>query len=112
MRTCPQCQETYADDIDFCPQDGTPLPRPSSLRHAVLHPSLTRKYRIVRAVGTGGMGTVFLAEQTAVGNRRVALKVLHRKLLDDPEFLSRFHNEAAATGRIRHLNVVTIYDYG
>jgi eukaryotic-like serine/threonine-protein kinase len=42
----------------------------------------------------------------------VALKVLLRKLLDDPEFLLRFQNEAASTGRIRHPNVVTIYESG
>src|SRR5208283_1841710 len=46
------------------------------------------------------MGAVFLAEQIAVGNRPVALKVLSRKLLDDPDFLLRFQNEAASTGRI------------
>jgi serine/threonine-protein kinase len=58
------------------------------------------------------MGTVFLAEQIAVGNRPVALKVLNRKLLDDPDFLLRFQNEAASTGRIHHANVVTIYESG
>ena len=56
------------------------------------------------------MGAVFLAEQLTVGNRPVALKVLSRKLLDDPEFLLRFQNEAASTGRIHHANVVTIYE--
>jgi serine/threonine-protein kinase len=58
------------------------------------------------------MGTVFLAEQIAVGKRPVALKVLLRKLLDDPEFLLRFQNESASTGRIHHPNVVTIYESG
>jgi serine/threonine-protein kinase len=58
------------------------------------------------------MGAVYLAEQIAVGNRPVALKVLSRKLLDDPEFLVRFQNEAASTGRIHHVNVVTIYESG
>ncbi len=58
------------------------------------------------------MGTVFLAEQVAVGNRPVAIKVLRRELLEDPEFLVRFRNEAASTGRIRHENVVTIYESG
>ena len=42
----------------------------------------------------------------------VALKVLSRKLLDDPDFLLRFQNEAASTGRIHHSNVVTIYESG
>ncbi len=58
------------------------------------------------------MGAVFLAEQIQVGNRPVALKILLRKLLDDPEFLLRFQNEAASTGRIHHPNVVTIYESG
>jgi serine/threonine protein kinase len=69
-------------------------------------------FRILRSLGTGGMGAVFLAEQIAVGNRPVALKVLSRKLLDDPDFLLRFQNEAASTGRIHHANVVTIYESG
>ena len=56
------------------------------------------------------MGTVFLAEQIGVGNRPVALKVLNRKLLDDPDFLVRFQNEAGSTGRIHHPNVVSIYE--
>ena len=58
------------------------------------------------------MGTVFHAEQVGVGNRPVALKVLNRKLLDDPDFLLRFQNEAGSTGRIRHSNVVTIFESG
>jgi len=42
----------------------------------------------------------------------MALKVLNRKLLDDPEFLMRFQNEAASTGRVRYPHVVTIYESG
>ena len=79
---------------------------------ANLAAGLARRFRIVRRLGAGGMGAVFLAEQIAVGNRPVALKVLNHKLLDDPEFLLRFQNEAASTGRIRHPNVVTIYESG
>ena len=48
----------------------------------------------------------------AGANRPVALKVLNRKLLDDPEFLLRFQNEGGSTGRIRHANVVTIFESG
>ena len=47
--------------------------------------SLARRFRLIRQLGAGGMGAVFLAEQIAVGNRPVALKVLSRKLLDDPD---------------------------
>jgi serine/threonine-protein kinase len=79
---------------------------------AQLAASLARRFRLVRQLGAGGMGAVYLAEQIAVGNRPVALKVLSRKLLDDPDFLLRFQNEAASTGRIHHPNVVTIHESG
>ncbi len=112
MRTCPNCQRTFSDDTDFCPRDGTPLPAVVTATAAQLPAGLSQRFRIVRQIGAGGMGAVFLAEQIQVGNRPVALKVLLRKLLDDPEFLLRFQNEAASTGRIHHPNVVTIYESG
>ena len=90
MRTCPACQRNYADEMDFCPRDATPLPQPVPLTQFDRSAGLSRRYRIVRRLGEGGMGTVLLAEQLAVGNRPVALKVLRRRLLDDPEFLQRF----------------------
>jgi serine/threonine-protein kinase len=57
---------------------------------AHLAAGLSRRFRLLRRLGQGGMGAVFLAEQIAAGNRPVALKVLSRKLLDDPDFLLRF----------------------
>jgi serine/threonine-protein kinase len=112
MRVCPTCQSTYPDDAEFCLKDLTPLPPPYGATEAALASSLSRRYRIVKKLGFGGMGSVFLAEQITLGNRRVALKVLNRKWLDDPDFLSRFHNEAISTARIQHPNVVTIYESG
>jgi len=112
MRACPQCQRTYPDDTDSCPRDGAHLSAQATETEAQLAAGLSRRFRLVRRLGAGAMGTVFLAEQIAVGNRLVALKVLNRKLLDDPEFLLRFQNEAASTGRIHHSNVVTIYESG
>ena len=132
MRACPQCQRTYPDDTDFCPRDGSPLP-PDSLHRVIpadagiqidanLAAGLSRRFRIVRRLGAGGMGRVLCrAERRSAQGRaplaptppwRLALKVLNRKLLDDPEFLLRFQNEAASTGRIHHANVVTIYESG
>jgi serine/threonine-protein kinase len=110
MRICPTCQNTYSDDVEFCPRDGARLATQGTETEAQLAAGLSRRYRIVRRLGAGGMGTVFLAQQIGVGNRPVALKVLNRKLLDDPQFLLRFHNEAASTGLIHHPNVVTIYE--
>jgi serine/threonine protein kinase/uncharacterized protein with WD repeat len=112
MRTCPTCHNAYSDDTEICPRDGARLTAVVGETEAHLASGLARHFRIVRRLGAGGMGTVFLAEQIAVGNRPVALKVLLRKLLDEPEFLLRFQNEAASTGRIDHPNVVTIYESG
>jgi WD40 repeat protein len=98
--------------MEYCPRDAARLTAPASETEVQLAWGLARRFRIVRRLGAGGMGTVFLAEQLAVGNRPVALKVLNRKLLDDPEFLLRFQDEAASTGRIHHPNVVTIYESG
>jgi serine/threonine-protein kinase len=110
MKTCPTCQQTYSDDVEFCPHDGAWLAASATKTEPQLAGQLSRRFRLVRRLGAGAMGTVFLAEQMAVGNRPVALKVLNRRLLDDPEFLLRFQNEAASTGRIHHPNVVTIYE--
>ena len=132
MRACPKCQRTCPDDTDFCPRDGAPLP-PDSLHRVIpadagiqidanLAAGLSRRFRLVRRLGAGAMGTVLCrAERRSAQGRaplaptppwRLALKVLNRKLLDDAEFLLRFQNEAASTGRIHHANVVTIYESG
>lgn len=65
-------------------------------------------YRIIRALGRGGMGEVYAAEDTKL-NRTVALKVLPQITTDDPERLARFQREAKAIAALNHPNVVTIY---
>ena len=65
-------------------------------------------YRIVRAIGRGGMGEVYAAEDTKL-HREVALKVLPREMASDPERLQRFQREAQAVAALNHPNVVTIY---
>ncbi len=112
MKICRTCQHTYPDDLEYCPRDGTPLARQIPQPEAQLAAGLSRRFRLVRPLGKGGFGTVFLAEQIAVGNRPVALKVLNGQRLDEPRHLKRFQDEAASAGRIHHPNVVTIHDYG
>jgi serine/threonine protein kinase len=67
------------------------------------------KYVIQEELGKGGFGTVYRAWDPTV-NRAVAIKVL--KVQDDNELLTRFRNEAAATGKLHHRNIVTIHDFG
>ncbi len=69
------------------------------------------RYRIVRVLGQGGMGAVYVAEQVALA-REVALKVLQHGLAHDPASARRFEREARAASSIRHPNVVEIFDFG
>ena len=69
------------------------------------------RYQVLKVLGTGGMGAVYLAEQISIG-RRVALKVLRRDVTLDQAFVRRFHHEARLAGVINHPRVVTIYDFG
>ncbi len=69
------------------------------------------RYRILRALGEGGMGTVYLAEQLEPIRRHVALKVV--KLgMDTAQVLSRFNNERQALAMMDHLNIAQIFDAG
>ena len=77
---------------------------------ASLSDQITRDYNIIRLLGKGGMGEVYLAEQLRVGRRPVALKVLNRSYSEDAELRRRFENEAASAGRINHRNVVTVHE--
>jgi serine/threonine protein kinase len=62
-------------------------------------------------IGQGGMGVVFRAQQTQLG-RHVALKILPRRLAEDPAFVERFEREARALGKLNHANIVTVHDFG
>jgi eukaryotic-like serine/threonine-protein kinase len=65
-------------------------------------------YRILRPLGAGGMGEVFLAEDTKLG-RQVALKVLARDSAHDPNRRARFEREARAVAALNHPGIVTVY---
>ncbi len=69
------------------------------------------KYEIVRHVGKGAMGHVYLAHDTIL-DRDVALKVMVANIVDDPELKQRFEREARAVAKIKHPNVVMVFDLG
>jgi serine/threonine protein kinase len=69
-------------------------------------------YRIVEQAGSGGMGVVYRAEETGLGGRPVALKLLPPALAGDPDFRARFLREMRVAASIDHPNIVPIYRAG
>jgi choice-of-anchor C domain-containing protein len=69
------------------------------------------RYRIVKALGKGAMGMVYLAEDTQL-QRQIALKTPHFEQQPTPELLERFYREARAAATLRHPNICPVYDVG
>ena len=69
------------------------------------------KYRIDGRLGAGGMATIYRATRLHIGDT-VAIKVLHAEVIREPAFAERFRREAQAAARLKHPNVVAIYDFG
>ena len=68
-------------------------------------------YKIDRSIGMGGMGAVYQATQPLIG-KRVAIKVLHRHLCENPTAINRFVTEARAVNQIGHPNIVDVFGFG
>src|SRR5262245_63805437 len=81
---------------------ATITPRPGRL------PVLS-KYEVIEEIGHGGMATVYRAHDKRLG-RDVAVKVLHPHLRDSTEVAHRFSAEAKAVAKIRHPNIVEVFD--
>jgi eukaryotic-like serine/threonine-protein kinase len=74
-------------------------------------PEQLSHYRILNKLGAGGMGEVWLAEDTRL-NRKVAIKVLPTEFAQNADRLRRFEQEARATSALNHPNILTVYDIG
>src|SRR5262245_22413192 len=106
-RTCPECANTYEDEILHCPEDGLDLtalePDDELIGRSI------GSYRVVKQLGKGGMGAVYMAEHPVIGSR-VAIKFLHPQFSADKKIVDRFFNEARAVNVIGHDNILKILD--
>jgi hypothetical protein len=117
LLSCPACGQTLANlsnptwhDVvkEMLDEAGTPVaPAPPASIPAPLvdHP----RYEVLRPLGAGGMGQVFLARHRFM-DRLVALKLLQPSLLANPAAIERFRNEVRAAAQLLHPNIVTAFD--
>ena len=86
------------------PEPYAPTPPPEQLLG-----EMVGSFKLVRLLGKGGMGAVFLGEHPSIGSK-VAIKMLHPMLATRPELVKRFYDEARAVNLIGHENIVSIFD--
>lgn len=109
MKLCLVCNFQTAEDQDICPRDGSSMVTVGD--DPLLGMVVEGRYKIQSVIGQGSAGTVYKAVQELIG-REVAIKVLHDYLVSDDEFIKRFRQEAKASSRLSHPNIITIYDFG
>jgi eukaryotic-like serine/threonine-protein kinase len=104
MRKCVKCGRFFEKGA-YCPDDWIPLIEvPQDLSGSQLV-----NYKLLRPLGKGGMGTVYLGENVLI-KRRVAIKLLHQDLARDRVTLQRFFTEAQVVNKIGHENIVDVID--
>lgn len=112
MKECPKCEACYPDEIPVCPQDNTPT------RFSMPGPQLlAERYLLVRRLGKGAMGQVYLANDNKFASRKVAVKTVRQDILSsddlqEGEAIARFEREAQAAASIQHPNTVSVTDFG
>src|SRR5215813_1186624 len=78
-----------------------------------MYPNTTLShYRIISKLGAGGMGEVYLAQDTSELERTIAIKLLPSEVATDPKRMQRFIQEAKTVSALNHPNVLTIYEFG
>lgn len=109
-KICPTCGTEYPASERFCPRDGTAL-RNQDATADLVGSVIAERYHVMRKLGEGGMGAVYLAEHVKMG-RKSAIKVMNPGMSQDPDAIARFNREAANASRMNHPNICAIYDFG
>lgn len=110
---CTKCQSPLGDNARFCGECGAPAASAAAEGdpiRAALETQLRGQYRIIRLLGRGGMGAVYLARDLAL-DREVAIKVV-RGASNSQEIYDRFRREAKTAARLSHPNIVPLLTFG
>jgi serine/threonine protein kinase len=118
---CNNCGEANQSQADYCGFCGSPLQATqSTIYHSttgllLANSLLKQRYRIVARIGKGGMGEVYLAEDTQLGNRKVAVKEMIQSPTLSPQDLKKavdiFKQEAVMLAHLQHPNLPNIFEY-
>src|SRR4051794_31480528 len=110
---CPACHQSNVDGARFCAKCGALLPAATSEQDSLLGQIVGGRYRIVKMLGEGGMGRVYVAEQQMGTNvRKVAVKTLQAQYAKDQQVLARFHRECGTVSELEHPNTIQFFDFG
>lgn len=109
-KICPTCGTEYPLSERFCPRDGSAL-RAAGGEANDLVGQIVAQFHIIKKLGEGGMGQVYLAEHVKM-QRKAALKVMNPGMTQDPDAIARFNREANNASKINHPNVCQIFDFG
>ena len=112
MKACPACNSRYDDNTTYCVKDGSPVvPDVLTAQAPMIGQLIGDRYKIIKKIGEGGMGEVYVAEHIHI-EKRVALKLLRAEVLSNQEAVSRFRIEARSASSIGHDNIIQIDDFG
>jgi serine/threonine-protein kinase len=117
LLVCPKCHRPSTGANRTCPEDGARLVArsrgedPSIPPDPLIGQTVADRYKIEKRLGEGGMGFVYAAHQSAI-EKKVAIKVLKTEFSSRPEVVARFQQEAVSACRIKHPNVVDVFDVG
>jgi serine/threonine protein kinase/tetratricopeptide (TPR) repeat protein len=118
---CPKCQTVNSQDSQYCKKCATALPADeaqASFTKTLETPAVelargtvfAGRYEIIEELGVGGMGRVYRAHDTKLGEE-VALKLIKPEIAADRRVADRFRNELKVARKIRHKNVCGMYDF-
>ncbi len=115
MLLCTRCKSPCQENHRFCPECGLEIsddtPGGGQGKDPFIGVTIGKKFVLRQLIGSGGMGNVYKAEQKRVG-RTVAVKIMHRHLLEDERAVARFINEARAASQLNHPHSISVLDFG
>jgi len=111
IKTCTYCNSAYDAVATHICWNAQAAPASVDMLQPSVGMIIDKKYRLESKLGEGGMGSVFRARRLFIDDF-VAVKFVRPEVLANPEFRERFYQEARVAARIKHPNVVMVYDFG